>query len=178
MDLKRFLIKNWDPGKIKKNDLIIIILAGILLMIIVIPFGSKAEKEEKDNKIPGKESETGQKEYVARLEQQLEDMLVKMDGVGRVKVMITVEDDGKQILDKNTKKDEKGYEQETVIYDENKNTLPYVTNKNTPVIKGVMVVAEGGGDTAVQNNISEAIMALFDIELHKIKIVKMSMQED
>ena len=51
-------------------------------------------------------------------------------------------------------------------------------NKNTPVIKGVMVVAEGGGDTAVQNNISEAIMALFDIELHKIKIVKMSMQED
>ena len=169
MDLKRFLIKNWDPGKIKKNDLIIIILAGILLMIIVIPFGSKAEKEEKDNKTLGKESETGQKEYVARLEQQLEDMLVKMDGVGRVKVMITVEDDGKQILDKNTKKDEKGYEQETVIYDE---------NKNTPVIKGVMVVAEGGGDTAVQNNISEAIMALFDIELHKIKIVKMSMQED
>ena len=65
-------------------------------MIIVIPFGSKAEKEEKDNKTLGKESETGQKEYVARLEQQLEDMLVKMDGVGRVKVMITVEDDGKQ----------------------------------------------------------------------------------
>ena len=53
MDLKRFLIKNWDPGKIKKNDLIIIILAGILLMIIVIPFGSKAEKEEKDNKTLG-----------------------------------------------------------------------------------------------------------------------------
>ena len=40
------------------------------------------------------------------------------------------------------------------------------------------MVAEGGGDTAVQNNISEAVMALFDIELHKIKIVKMSMQED
>ena len=41
----------------------------------------------------------------------------------------------------------------------------------------MLVVAQGGGNASVAENISDAVLALFDVEVHKIKIVKMSMQE-
>lgn len=42
-----------------------------------------------------------------------------------------------------------------------------------PLIEGVVVVAQGGDRAEVRQNITEAVMALFDIEPNKIKIVKM-----
>ena len=41
-------------------------------------------------------------------------------------------------------------------------------------IRGVLVVAQGGGDPVIVQNITEAVMALFGIEAHKIKVMKMS----
>ncbi len=46
----------------------------------------------------------------------------------------------------------------------------------TPSVKGVVVSAQGGGNAKTAENISEAIQALFGIEAHKIKIVKMISQ--
>ena len=42
-----------------------------------------------------------------------------------------------------------------------------------PVVEGVIVIAEGGGNAAVKQNILEAVEALFPVEAHKIKIMKM-----
>lgn len=47
----------------------------------------------------------------------------------------------------------------------------------SPVIEGVSVVAQGGGNPLIQKNITEVIQALFGIEVHKIKVVKMKQQE-
>ena len=38
-----------------------------------------------------------------------------------------------------------------------------------------MVVAEGAGSATVDKNILDVVMALFNVEVHKIKIVKMSL---
>ena len=45
-----------------------------------------------------------------------------------------------------------------------------------PQVEGVAVSAEGGGNAKTVQNITEAIQALFGIEAHKIKIVKMISQ--
>jgi stage III sporulation protein AG len=45
------------------------------------------------------------------------------------------------------------------------------------VVEGVSVVAQGGGDSQIQKNITEVIQALFGIEAHKIKVVKMKQEE-
>mgnify|MGYP006875711212 CR=1 FL=1 len=37
----------------------------------------------------------------------------------------------------------------------------------------VTVVAQGGGNAVVQKNITDVIQALFGVEAHKIKVVKM-----
>lgn len=39
---------------------------------------------------------------------------------------------------------------------------------------GVVIVTEGAGDPVVEKNIYDSVQALFDVEMHKIKIVKMS----
>ena len=49
----------------------------------------------------------------------------------------------------------------------------YVSKIREPSIEGVTVVAQGGGNAVIQKNITEVIQALFGIEAHKIKVVKM-----
>ena len=42
----------------------------------------------------------------------------------------------------------------------------------SPKIEGVVVIADGGENAVVKENISSAVQALFDIEQHKIRIMK------
>lgn len=42
----------------------------------------------------------------------------------------------------------------------------------SPKIEGVVVIADGGENAVVKENISSAVQALFDIEPHKIRIMK------
>ena len=42
-----------------------------------------------------------------------------------------------------------------------------------PEVSGVLVVAEGGDDPVTVREITEAVQALFGIEAHKIKVMKM-----
>jgi stage III sporulation protein AG len=45
-------------------------------------------------------------------------------------------------------------------------------------VRGVVVVAEGGDSPQAEEKIRNAVMSLFDIEAHKITVVKMSEQEE
>ena len=45
--------------------------------------------------------------------------------------------------------------------------------ETTPEIRGVVVVAQGGGDPVVERQIQEAVRALFHGDAHKIKVMKM-----
>lgn len=161
---------------INKNDYIIFFLIGILLLIIAIPTGDKKEKESQIIESSQEKENVNLKneEYSDLCEKRLEEMLKKMDGVGKVKVMVTVKNDGNKIIDKNSDVSNEERKSETVLYDEDDNTKPYVTSNEYPQIEGVLVVAQGGGNPSVNAQISDAIFALFDVELHKIKIVKMS----
>ena len=58
--------------------------------------------------------------------------------------------------------------------DQDGSQTPYVTQETSMTIRGVLVVAQGGGDPVIVQNITEAVMALFGIEAHKIKVMKMS----
>lgn len=179
-----------------RTDWLMVLLFGILLLIIAIPTGGHKENEvgqgmlyqQKNGMDNGSAKDCDGKEltseanefseenesYRESLEQKLEELLAKTEGVGKVRVMLTLKDSGAHVLDKNVKRDKDASETNTVVYNNTDGEKPYVTNRFFPDVEGVFIVAQGGGNAVVVSNISDVVMALFDIEPHKIKIVKMS----
>ena len=186
--LKRILQnKNWRSWK--KSDWLLLALAGILLLVIALPVESgdgtaekayntaQGEKEtsggsgrtasgDSGGTASGSQtSEEGEQEYVQYLEKKLENILMQMDGVGRVDVMITVSDGGEQIVEKDKKTTssstgerdsgggersvtEQAGEDSTVYVETADEKYPYVQKETLPTVAGVVVVAEGGGNPA------------------------------
>lgn len=197
--------KQFDWKKIKKTDWIVLGLIGAILLVIMLPEGSSGESsvgwrvEDSGNDKTTSVMETSSlgteqndaEKYAAYLEEKLEDVLGEMEGVGKVKVMITLSDYGESIVEKDTidvtntisETDSNGgsrntfereIQSETVQIENDSGTYPYVGKEILPTIEGIVVVAEGGGNATVVSQISKAAMALFPIEAHKIIVVKMS----
>ncbi|MBR5126998.1 MAG: stage III sporulation protein AG [Roseburia sp.] len=192
--------KQFDWKNIKKTDWIVLALIGAILLVIVLPEGNGSTGNTalwKKTEIRNTETVVEEREemdaefYTSYLEKKLEGVLREMEGVGRVKVMITLSDNGQSIVEKdmidvsNTVKetDSSGGSRdtfssertvETVQVEDENGTYPYVGKEILPTIEGIVVVAEGGGNATVVSQISKAAMALFPIEAHKIIVVKMS----
>lgn len=192
-------LKTWKK-KLTKENMAIMALLGILLMVIAIPV-KKTETQKDQTVAPENQSaasgtqETGEEEnaggYAGELEERLESLLASMEGVGNVKVMVTLDSSREQVVEKDipstmdtTKETDStggsrdvinSRQEETTVYvtDSAGNKTPYVSKIREPSIEGVTVVAQGGGNAVIQKNITEVIQALFGIEAHKIKVVKM-----
>ena len=197
MKLKDFL-QNKEWRKWDKSQWTILVLAGVLLMVIAMPAGTPKQKEGEQKEAPAAlsgEVRDSERDYAQRLEERLEAALSEIEGAGRVKAMVTLEDSGESIVEKDTvneaselkETDDAGgsrIEQSTqtsrqAVYQEaDSGKTPFVGKEMVPRIAGVLVVAEGGENTAVKQNISEAVMALFQIDVNRIKVVKMNIQED
>lgn len=144
----------------------------------------------------GEENYYGVNRYAA--EQYREDLcsrlkifLQKIDGVGQVEVFITMHSSSEMIVERNSPYTRKSEEevsdgssktmtemenesQVVLIETEDGSQTPIVVKEIAPSIKGVVVAAQGAGSDSVKNNITEAMQALFGIEEHKIKVVKLN----
>lgn len=185
--------KRWK--KWKKDQWLILFLAGILLLVLALPAGSgeNKEKEKREEEQEFFVQEEEQEDYVKQLETRVETVLGQIEGVGRVTVMITLQDGGESVVEKDrsvayssteNKQDEgansvqQQTEESTVYENQTEEGGPFVTKENSPSVEGVLVVAQGGEDPLVRQNISESIQALFGIEIHKVKVVKMKRYEE
>ena len=181
--------------KLKQSDWLILVLAGILILIIALPTDTKEKKQaEKSKENISKENNTMEASK-DEIERKLEDILEKIDGAGDVKVMITYQDSGTQVVEKDKNTSENSLEesdstggvrstkeqqlQESTVYEEaDAGNTPFVSKELLPKVEGILIVASGGDNQKVKQNISEAVLALFQVEAHRIKIVKMSGLED
>lgn len=181
--------------KLKRSDWLILVLAGILILIIALSTDTKGKKQAEEAKENiSKESNTMEASK-DEIEQKLEDILEKIDGAGEVKVMITYQDSGTQVVEKDKNTSENSVEesdstggvrstkeqqlQESTVYEEaDAGNTPFVSKELLPKVEGILIVASGGDNQKVKQNISEAVLALFQVEAHRIKIVKMSGLED
>ena len=164
----------------KRSDWLIVLLVGVLLLIMAIPVGDDSGKNSENTSVPentAPEQSIMENDYKAELEEQLTELLSSVSGVGKVKVMITLKNDGEQILDKDISQKEGSTDSNTVVYRYADEEGPYVVQSTYPQVEGVVIVAEGGDNAIVCTNISEAVKSLFPIEAHKITIVKMSVAE-
>ena len=166
----------------KKESLVILFIVGLLLLVIALPT-KKESGETADSNIQTKESikTDDEEDYCESLERRLEEILSCIEGVGKVKVMITLKDTGKSVVEKDVTSEEtsrneeksSSRKEETVYGEEGNSTSPYVVNTYRPKIQGVLVVAQGVKDPVIQQEIMEGVMALFEVESHKINIINM-----
>ena len=214
--------KEWGKGlagklshKLTRDNFLIVILVGVLLLVIVWPVEDKdgktqtqSEQWDSEADIMKIRSDTNSQgsilsetdyeaelvSYTSVLEHSLEELLSTMDGVGKVRVMITLEGSGLSVVEKDQslertdseEADSAGGSRKTVSTSTNEETIfdsrqsnsgnPFVKQVLAPKVEGVAVSAQGGGNAKTAQNITEAIQALFGIEAHKIKIVKMISQ--
>lgn len=194
---KSYLTKIYDIAKgIGMDKLLIIAICGVVLVILSVPAsGSKSNENKTEPQTTAgtiSEISISSSEYVAMLERKLELFLINVDGIGNVKVMITLEDYGEKIVltekpySKSEQKDTDSQggtstkteysQEEQVVYEKDSqgNEIPYVVKNKQPAIKGIAVIAQGGNDANMVVKITDLIEALFGVSPHKISVIGMS----
>ena len=172
-------------------------------MVIAVPAGktkehaSSASDGNAGKTVRGTSDGTDEEAYTTYLEDRLSRILSQIEGAGEVKGMITLKSSAEKVLDKDTESDQetvteedsqggtrqssKASKKENTVYASDSDSTtqgsgsPYVSKELSPEIEGVVVIADGGGNAVVKENISSAVQALFDIEPHKIRIMKKQM---
>ena len=172
-----------------KNNLIVIVLIGVLLIIIGLPTGQKDSQDQEEKSVDVASENTSLEVYVSQQEARLEKILSKIQGAGEVKVMITAKASKELVVEKDlttnsistaessgdgTKRQEELNTEESTLYNSSEN--PYVIKELEPIIQGVVVAAEGGGDSVVVDEITNAIQVLYDLPVHKIKVAKLNIK--
>lgn len=190
--LKKFIkIDNSDKSKNPSNWFILLCVGLVLFFLSSTIFDTKDNKAKNSNLIPEKTVQQSQASYEANMEKRLKTILSNVEGAGNVEVMLTISY-GKEIVlanDTVTQQNEsdekdnaggtrnnKNYSQEkkTVMYTpSNGNSEPVVLKEIEPKIEGIIIVAEGGDNIVVQQNLIKASQALFNIPAHKIEVFKM-----
>ncbi len=190
INIKRYFLvdgESMDPSgkKIDKKKVGVLFLIGVLLVIVSIPLPLKKSSnvnrqdtsslmgEQSSIDVQSGDTPMTEANYKRALESQLQELLVNMEGAGDVQVMITLEATSQKVLEKDVSTSEGEIDQATVYTENDYGKTPYVNKELYPRVEGVVVIAQGGENPVVIKNITEAIQALFEVDTHKIKIMKM-----
>ncbi len=197
-------LKKQTEKWLRKDNLLIMLLAGVLLVVIALPTRKSGQEQQADvlqglsessgsGSVNGLQLQEGNftdtQDYAAYLEERLEETLSQISGVGTVRVMITLKATRELVLEKDqqtqssstTEEDSQGgsrYSHQTsrsenTVYHSSGNSEPYVIKTLLPQVEGVVVVAQGAGTGNINRNRTDEEQALFDVEVHKVKVVKM-----
>ena len=90
----------FEIRKIKKDKWLIILLVGLLLVVIAMPVSDiKSDQTQDEQQVQKAENASGDT-YTDALETRLENALAKVEGVGNVKVMITLASSSEKVVEK------------------------------------------------------------------------------
>ena len=122
----------------------ILLLVGILLVVLALPVKENEDKLSQTSEIISESEKASVSK--TELENKLEALLSSTEGVGKVQVMLMTRED---------------------------NADTFSGTKDVQVT-GVMIAAQGGDNMVTVQNIKQAVMALFQLDAHKIKVMKMN----
>lgn len=147
------------------KTLLIIFIVGMVLLLL--PSGRPSEPKEVSNV-----NNTSKEE----IETELETILSKIKGAGKVDVMITLEDNGAthyaQDEQYRSGDSEKTTEKSHVFSKKSSTEEPLIIKRTEPKISGILVCAEGAGNPQVKSNIISAASALLGIKSHRIEVLE------
>ena len=195
--IKNFVTKKTEGNKKKSIENLVVFL--ILLIITVIAINMIWNKDEAENgkgeqenyKILANKNENVSSNIVEKseynLQTELEDILSKMDGIGKVKVLITYsqtstvvpmysQTESSTLTEETdssggTRKQESSNVNKEVITDGDSKAVTQTVI--LPKVEGAIVIAEGGGNATTKGNIIQAVSAVTGLATYKVQVFEM-----
>lgn len=194
--------KESEGNNKRKIENLVVFLVLLIITIIAINtiWGDKNEEVKKDdNKSSYKQlaesidnniDSNNQQLAEYNLEQSLEDILSKISGVGKVKVLVTYSETSEVIAMYNEKQTASNTEEtdtnggvrkieetdtnKEIIYEEiNGQKTPITQKVVMPKIEGAIITAEGAGNVNVKTNIIQAVSAATGLATYRIQVFEM-----
>lgn len=187
------MLENGNTKKIIYNLLTVVIICIIILISLSIFYPKKNSEDMntstiEDTREASVDTNIPKSAYSDNMESRLEEILSQIDGIGKVEVMITYETSTEVVPASNTTKSEQTTQESdkqggirtikqennteniVTVSDKDYKNSPIVIKEIKPIIRGVIVVAEGADNPQVKNNLIEAVTTIFQIKSHKVKI--------
>lgn len=156
----------WSELWKKYKFVLLVVLVGIILMLLPVSSQTK-ETEENKSQIPQESFD------LAAMEQRMEDVLGKIDGVGKLRLMLTLQSGTRLTLAEDTQRDQDRTQRETVTLNRGSgNQEIVITNRFYPVYQGAVVVCQGADSSAVRLAITETVQALTGLPSDRIRVAK------
>lgn len=140
--------------QLKNKKLIIIIVLAIIGVLLIIVGGKKQSANT------GQENNADIKAYTKELEKKIEDFLLSIEGINKVKVIITLELTNEQ----------------NEQYQNSSNYLSFKSNNEAskaslPTVRGIAIACTNGENDEVKIKITKLITAYLGISSNRIEIV-------
>ena len=139
--------KKYEIKNILENPKFVKMAVAVCLVAIALIFASSYIELNPDKTIDYSSH------YSEALEERLLSIVSDIDGVGDVKIFLTMDNSGEN------------------MYLENSDTK---TKTVTPTVRGVVVVCDGGDDPVIINRVTEAVTKSLDIPFSKVCVTKLS----
>lgn len=200
-------IKEWLKSLHKENKKIIsniLFVIGMGMLFIVLgntvftdipkSISIMQNKSSNTSKIINEESQSYEKSksYEEIMEERVEKIFSKMEGVGKVQVMITtsygkevhIAEDINSSYSMTNEEDSQGGRREiksedvqsTIVMQNtgSGSTQPIVLKEKQPEIQGILILAEGGDDPRIKQQLTAASETLLGVPAHKVQVFKMN----
>lgn len=175
-----------------------ILAVGVILLIVsslfkdgkaTITDAARESKPVETAKVLAREEDEEADPYEIQMEKRLKAILRQIHGVGEVEVMVTTTY-GKEIVlaedttshsSSTTEKDTEGGTRQVSNFDDQAKVVmknnqtssgnePIVVKEKQPEIQGVLIIAQGAGNSRVKESITEAARTLLGIPAHRVTV--------
>ena len=162
----------------------ICLLLGVIFLIVANTNIAKKGEGAKSDSSSTVKSRVQEQTYEEILESKLENAFSCMEGVGKVKVVVTVKNKGEITVEKDesysrsttTEEDSAGGRRnveeeagrsETVMKDGKE---PFVVKESVPEVQGVLILAQGADSSQVQEKLINSAAVLLNLSVSKIQV--------
>ena len=168
-------------------------LAGIALIFLSNALKPREIQDSSSQDVTTGQAEVIPEDYRNAVTEELGNMLASIEGVGRTKVMVTIDKTLQNIYATDTDQNgrettrQNGYDENTDKQNTEKRSCIVIKNKDgseqaltvgqmMPQVKGVLIVCDGGDDEAVRQHVIDAVSAALDISKTHICVSTMAHQ--
>ncbi|MGI6038320.1 MAG: hypothetical protein ACOYD6_08885 [Limnochordia bacterium] len=177
---------NLNPAQARQGKLtILFLLVGIILLSLTTPQGPPSQ----DAASPPVEARQSSFDERGQLEERLRKILSQMAGVGDVQVLISLDGsrreylaDTREEVRRTVETDRSGGQREVIEERRERNHVlarqegrsgegPIIVREEGPLIRGVLVVAQGAWDPKIRLQILWAVETALGVPPHKIEVM-------